>query len=120
MTRSIAHSVALPRAAARRRHVLPGFGLSLGFATTYLSLLVVIPLAGLVWKASGLGFGDFIDITTSDRAIAAYRLTLVASAVAALINGVFGTMLAWVLVRYPFPGRRVVDSLKKSAKSQDF
>ncbi len=77
----------------------------------YLSLLVLIPLAGLFWKASGGGWSDFVRITTSDRAIAAYKLTAFASLAAALINGVFGTILAWVLVRYPFPGRRFVDAL---------
>jgi sulfate transport system permease protein len=77
----------------------------------YLGLLVLIPLAGLVWKASGQGWEEFVDVTTSDRALAAYRLTLTASAVAALVNGVFGTMLAWTLVRYPLPGRRFIDAL---------
>jgi sulfate transport system permease protein len=83
----------------------------MGFAVTYLSLLVLIPLAGLVWKASGQGWDDFWRVTTSDRALAAYRLTLTASAAAALVNGVFGSILAWVLVRYSFPGRRFVDAL---------
>lgn len=97
--------------AVRRRRVLPGFGLSLGFATLYLSLLVIIPLAGLGWRASGQGWDDFVRVTTSDRAIAAYRLTAFASLAAALINGVFGTIMAWTLVRYRFPGRRLVDAL---------
>lgn len=74
-------------------------------------MLVLIPLAGLFFKASGQGLDDFIRVTTSDRAIAAYRLTLVASFVAAILNGVFGTILAWVLVRYRFPGRRLIDAL---------
>lgn len=95
----------------RRRRVLPGFAPSLGFTLVYLSMLVLIPLAGLLWKASGGGWSDFVRITTSDRAIAAYRLTVTASLAAAVINGLFGTILAWVLVRYQFPGRRFVDAL---------
>ena len=110
LIRSISRNVA-PAWAVRRRRVLPGFGLSVGFVATYLGLLVLIPLAGLVYRASGLGWDEFARITTSDRAIAAYQLTLLCSAVAAAINGVFGTILAWVLVRYRFPGRRLVDAL---------
>ncbi len=91
--------------------MLPGFGLSLGFTVLYLSFLVLIPLAGLVWKASGQGLDDFVRVTTSDRALAAYRVTLVCSIAAALINGFFGTILAWVLVRYSFPGRRILDAM---------
>jgi sulfate transport system permease protein len=90
---------------------LPGFGLSLGFAVTYLSLLVLIPLAGLFFKAYDGGWGDFVRVTTSDRAIAAYRLTFLASLVAALVNGVLGFVVAWVLVRYRFPGRALLDAL---------
>lgn len=77
----------------------------------YLSLLVLIPLAGLVWKSSGQGWGDFVSVTTSGRALAAYRLTLGASLAAAVVNGVFGTIVAWTLVRYEFPGRRVMDAV---------
>jgi sulfate transport system permease protein len=91
--------------------VLPGFGLSLGFASAYLSALVLIPLAGLVFKAYDGGWDDFVRITTSDRALAAYKLTFYASLVAALVNGVLGSIVAWVLVRYSFPGRRILDSL---------
>jgi sulfate/thiosulfate transport system permease protein len=95
----------------RQRRVIPGFGLSLGFTLFYLSLIVLIPLAGLFWKAAGLGLDDFVRITTSDRAMAAYRLTFLASLIAALVNGVLGLVLAWVLVRYRFPGRRLLDAL---------
>ena len=95
----------------RRRRVLPGFGLSLGFTITYLSLLVLIPLAGLFYKAYGGGWDSFVEVTTSERAIAAYRLTFFASLIAALVNGVLGSIVAWVLVRYEFPGKRVLDSL---------
>lgn len=95
----------------QKRRVIPGFSLSLGFTMLYLSLIVLIPLAGLIWKSAGLGFDEFVRITTSDRAISAYRLTFLASMVAALVNGVFGLILAWVLVRYEFPGRNILDAL---------
>lgn len=108
----VAHPAAVPPGRVRRgRRVLPGFALSLGFTSFYLSLVVLIPLAGLFWKTTELGWSDFVRITTSERALAAYGLTFAASAAAALINGVFGLVLAWVLVRYRFPGRRVVDAL---------
>lgn len=104
-------SLSAPWRGRARRRTLPGFGVSLGFATAYLGLLVLLPLAGLFWKASGLGWHDFVRITTSDREIAAYRLTLFASLAAAVINGVFGTIIAWVLARYRFPGRRLMDAV---------
>jgi sulfate transport system permease protein len=95
----------------RQRRILPAFGLSLGFTVVYLSLIVLIPLAGLVWQASGLGLDEFISVTTSPRAIAAFKLTFGASFISALINAVLGVVVAWVLVRYRFPGRRVLDAL---------
>lgn len=104
-------AVARQRVAFGRRRVLPGFGLSIGFTMFYLSMIVLIPLAGLFWKASELGWDDFVRIAWSERARAAYYLTFTASAAAALINGIFGVVLAWVLVRYQFPGRRVLDAL---------
>jgi sulfate transport system permease protein len=91
--------------------VLPGFGLSMGFTLAYLSLLVLLPLSGLVFKSSALGIGQFWDIATGERAMAAYRVSFGASLLAALINAFFGLIVAWVLVRYPFPGRRLIDSL---------
>ncbi len=91
--------------------MLPGFGLSLGFTVFYLSLVVLIPLGGLFWKTTELGWSDFVRIAGSERAQAAYYLTFTASFTAALINGVFGFVLAWVLVRYQFPGRRLLDAL---------
>jgi sulfate transport system permease protein len=91
--------------------VLPGFGQTLGFSLTYLSLLVLIPLAALVLKAGTLSWDQFVAATTAPRVLASYRLSLGASAVAALVNGVFGVIVAWVLVRYPFPGRRLVDAM---------
>jgi sulfate transport system permease protein len=106
-------SAALPgpaRAGARRR-LLPGFGPALGFTLTYLSLLVLIPLAGVFLRASGLSAAAFWEAVSNTRAIAAYKLTFGASLAAATVNAIFGLLVAWVLVRYPFPGRRVVDAL---------
>ena len=111
LTRSISPKAPSARGSILPRHVLPGFGLSLGITTLYLSLLVLIPLAGLVWKASGGGWDEFVRVTTSERAYSAYRVTLTSSMAAALINGVFGTILAWVLSRYSFPGRRILDAM---------
>jgi sulfate transport system permease protein len=95
----------------RRRGVLPGFGLSLGYTVLYLGLLVILPLSALMLKASELSFSEFISVVTEPRALAAYKLSFGASLVGALINGVFGLLLAWVLVRYDFFGRSLVDAL---------
>ena len=83
----------------------------MGFTLFYLSAIVLIPLAGLFLRAVEMPWADFWNVTTSDRAMAAYRLTFGASLVAAVANAVFGTLLAWVLVRYDFPGRRLIDAL---------
>ena len=91
--------------------VLPGFGLSLGYTLGYLSLIVLIPLAAVFFKAGSLGFEHFWEAATSPRVLASYRLSFGASLIAAGINAVFGLMLAWVLVRYSFPGKRLVDAL---------
>jgi sulfate/thiosulfate transport system permease protein len=93
------------------RRVLPGFGLTIGLALFYVSTLVLIPLAGLFLKATELTAAQFWQIVTAPRALAAYQLSLGASALAAIVNGIFGPILAWVLVRYPFPGRRLVDAM---------
>ncbi len=95
----------------REKSVLPGFGLGLGVTITYLSLIVLLPLSSLILKTSTLTWADFITTVTNPRVLASYRLTFEASAVAASINAVFGLLLAWVLVRYPFPGRRIIDAL---------
>ena len=97
--------------AARSLRVLPGFGLSLGYTVAYLSLIVLIPLAAVFLKAGSLGFEHFWQAATSPRVLASYRLSFGASLIAALINAVFGLLLAWVLVRYAFPGKRLVDAL---------
>jgi len=93
------------------RRTLPGFGPTLGLTMLYLSLLVLIPLSGLFVKASSLSAAQWWDTVTAPRALAAYRLTIGASAAAAAINVVFGVLLAWLLVRHPLPGRRVIDAL---------
>ena len=93
------------------RRILPGFGPALGFTLTYLSLLVLIPLAGVFLRATEMTWPAFWEAVTDSRAVAAYRLTFGASFVAAAINAVFGLLVAWVLVRYPFPGRRIVDAM---------
>ena len=91
--------------------VLPGFGLTLGFTIFYFSLIVLIPLSGLFVKTSSLSWDQFWNVVTNPRAMASYQLTFGASLVGALINGVFGSIIAWVLVRYRFPGRSLVDAL---------
>jgi sulfate transport system permease protein len=93
------------------RSVLPGFGLSLGITCTYLSLVVLLPLATVFARTSELSGSAFWAIVTAPRVMASYRVTFGASLVAALINTVFGLLVAWVLVRYRFPGRRVVDAM---------
>ena len=95
----------------RKPSILPGFGITLGFTVAYLSLIVLIPLAGLALKASGLGFGGLWAVLMDPRVIAAFRVTFLTALAAALINTVFGLLVAWVLVRYQFPGRRVIDAL---------
>ena len=93
-----------------RRRVLPGFGLSLGFTLSYVGLLVLLPLSGVVMEASGLTWDAFTRAVTSERAVAAFGLSIGAALVAALVNATFGLLVAWVLVRYRFPGRRLVDA----------
>ncbi|HVS00886.1 MAG TPA: sulfate ABC transporter permease subunit CysT [Thermoanaerobaculia bacterium] len=97
----------------RRRggSVLPGFGLSLGFALLYLSLIILIPLSTVFLKTATLTWEAFWQTVTSPRTLAAYRLSLWAAFAAAAINVVFGVLVAWVLERYPFPGKRLVDAL---------
>lgn len=92
-------------------NVLPGFGLTMGYTLLYLSLLILLPIAGLFLKVLDLSLAEFWQLATTDRALAAYRLTFGASLIAASINAVFGTLVAWVLVRYQFPGKRLFDAL---------
>lgn len=96
----------------RRHSVLPGFGLSMGFTLFYMALMVLIPLAGLVLFTAQMSFAEFWEKAVSDaRVVAAYRLSFGASLIAALLNGFFGLIVAWVLVRYSFPGRRLLDAV---------
>ncbi len=96
----------------RRRHsVLPGFGLTLGFSVFYLSLVVLVPLAALFLKSASFGWAAFRAAALGPRALAAYRLSFGAAAAGAAVNAVFGLLVAWVLVRYRFPGRRLIDAL---------
>jgi sulfate transport system permease protein len=104
--------MALPTSAARNtRRVLPGYRLTLGYTLFYLSLIVLIPIAALFLRAAELGPAGFWDAISEPRLVASYKLSFGTSLLAALINTVFGLLLAWALVRYSFPGRRIVDAL---------
>ena len=94
-----------------RKNVLPGFSLSLGYTILYLSLLVLIPLAAAFIKTTELGFAEFWQVVTAPRVLASYRLTFGASLIGALINAFFGLLVTWVLVRYSFPGKKLIDAL---------
>ena len=96
--------------ALKRPSAIPGFGLALGFTLTYLSLIVLIPLAALVLKSATLGFEGFWEVVTGPRTLAALDLSFFISLFAATVNAVFGVIIAWVLVRYRFPGRRLLDA----------
>ncbi len=91
--------------------ILPGFGITMGFTLTYLSLIVLIPLAALVLKSATLTWAQFLEEVTAPRVMASYKLTFGAAFVGAAINSVFGVIVAWVLVRYEFPGKRFMDAL---------
>lgn len=95
----------------RKFNALPGFGLTMGFTLFYLSGIVLIPMAALFLKTTQLSWSEFWKVVTTERALAAYELTFGASLVAAFVNAVFGTILAWVLVRYQFPGKKFIDAL---------
>ncbi len=95
----------------KQKCILPGFGLSLGFTVLYLSLIVLIPLAAVFLKTTSLTWQQFWHIVSAPRAVASYKLSFGASGIAATINLVFGLIVAWVLVRYSFPGKRLFDSL---------
>jgi sulfate transport system permease protein len=104
----------LPRARLRlfrRRSAIPGFGLTMGVTLTVLSLIVLIPLTAVAIKASGLGLAGMVQQAFTERALHAYALSFGASLVAAAVNGVFGVLTAWALVRYSFPGKAVVNAL---------
>ena len=95
----------------REYSIIPGFGLTMGFTLTYLGLLVLIPLATVFSKTAAVGWGPFWDIVTEPRLLASYKLSFGAALVAASLNAVFGLIIAWVLVRYSFPGKRLIDGM---------
>ncbi|RAU95704.1 sulfate ABC transporter permease subunit CysT [Paenibacillus sp. YN15] len=95
----------------KRRHLLPGFGLSMGYTIFYLSVIVLFPLSALFLKSVSMGLGKFWETVTDDRVLASYRISITTSLSAALVNAVFGFLVAWVLVRYKFPGKKIIDSM---------
>ena len=95
---------------ANKKHVLPGFGISLGWSVTWVSLLVILPLAALAGKTAAGGWQHFWETVTDPEVVATYRVSFGISFVAALINGVFGFLAAWIFVRYEFPGRRILEA----------
>ncbi len=94
-----------------RKNIIPGFGLSLGITLTYLTLIVLIPLSALAIKSAQLSWTDLWTTITEPVVMASYKLTFIATAIASIINAVFGLITAWVLVRYQFPGRRIFDAM---------
>lgn len=103
--------MAIKQRGAKKNRVLPGFKLTLGFTLFYLGLIVLIPLSAVFWKTSELTWSEFWHVITMPQAMASYRLTFGASFLAALVNAVFGLIVAWVLVRYNFFGKKIVDAL---------
>jgi sulfate transport system permease protein len=101
----------LSRSGFRPRSIIPGFGLTFGFTVFYLCVIVLIPLSAIFIKTAGLGWDGYVAVALSRRALLAYRLSFGAAAIAAAINSIFGLIVAWVLVRYEFPGKRVVSAL---------
>lgn len=93
------------------KHLLPGFGLTLGISMLYLTVIIALPLLAMLLKVAGMGFEDFWRIVASNRSLAAYRITFSSALVATLFNGALGLLLAWVLTRYSFPGKRILDAL---------
>ena len=95
----------------RQPSVIPGFGMALGVTLIWLTFIILIPISGLVWKSSALGWDKFWAIALDRRTIAALRMSFGGALVAAFVNAVFGVLLAWVLVRYRFPGKRILDAV---------
>ena len=91
--------------------MIPGFGLTLGFSLAYLTLIILIPLAGLVWRSASLSGAEFLAILADERTLNALKISFGTAFIAALVNVVFGVVVAWVIVRYDFPGRRIVDAV---------
>jgi sulfate transport system permease protein len=95
----------------KKQSILPGFNLTLGFTVLYISLLVLIPVSMIFFDSSSLGLKGFIESATSERVLAAYKLSFGTSLAAGIINTIFGVIIAWVLVRYDFPGRKLIDGI---------
>jgi sulfate transport system permease protein len=98
-------------ARSKPRNVIPGFGLTMGYTLLYLGVIVLVPLSALFLKSAGMGWADFWKAAWNPRVIASYKLTFGASLIAAAINAVLGFVVAWTLVRYKFPGRRLLDAM---------
>lgn len=94
-----------------QRGILPGFGLTLGVTLLYFAIIVALPLLAMLYKSFNLGWSDFWTIVSSERAVSTYRITISAALLATLLNALFGVLLAWVLVRYEFPGKRLLDAV---------
>jgi sulfate transport system permease protein len=109
MTNSATASTARWR--LKQPSIIPGFGMTLGFSLAYLSLIILIPVAGLLWRTAGLGWGGFYAVLTDPRTLKALYVSFGTAFVAAFVNVVFGTLVAWVLTRYNFPGRRLIDAM---------
>jgi len=107
----VTKSVLKQNSHSNKLRVLPGFKLTLGFTVLYLSLIVLIPLSALIFKTLSISWDQFISVVTSERVIASYKLTFGASLIAAIVNAVFGLLIAWILVRYDFWGKRIIDAL---------
>jgi sulfate transport system permease protein len=99
------------KAIFKKNQVLPGFGLTMGYTTLYLSILVLLPLSMILLYTAQMGWKDFWDTVLDPRVVASYKLSFGASLAAGLINAIFGVLLAWVLVRYSFPGKKIIDGL---------
>jgi len=98
-------------ASKRSKHLLPGFGLTLGVSMLYITIIIVLPLLAMLLKVGGMGWEEFWRIVASNRSLAAYRITFSSAFIATLFNGAIGLLLAWVLTRYSFPGKRILDAL---------
>lgn len=98
-------------ASKRSKHLLPGFGLTLGVSMLYLTVIIALPLLAMLLKVTGMGWEEFWRIVASNRSLAAYRITFTSALIATAFNGAFGLLLAWVLTRYSFPGKRILDAL---------
>ena len=109
MTNSATASTARWR--LKQPSIIPGFGMALGFSLAYLSLIILIPVAGLLWRTAGLGWGGFFAVLTDTRTLKALYVSFGTAFLAALVNVIFGTLVAWVLTRYSFPGRRLIDAM---------